>query len=203
LRDFSIVGGWIDDVDRVESPNHGGVLVPDLIIMHYTAGASAQSTAEWFQNTTPGKRRSAHVVIGRDGRVVQCVDFRHQAWHAGLGSWRGRGNCNRYSVGIELANWGHLQIADGGYVSHVGTPVGADRVTWAPHKLTGDLESPWERFTNAQLIAALDVCRALLMVCPSISDIVGHDDVDPERKRDPGPLFPLATFRCLLFGKRE
>ncbi len=47
-------------------------------------------------------RVSAHVLVRRDGSVVQYVPFHRRAWHAGQSSYRGRERCNDYSVGIEL-----------------------------------------------------------------------------------------------------
>jgi AmpD protein len=47
-------------------------------------------------------RVSSHFLIRRDGEVVQFVPVERRAWHAGASSWRGRGRCNDFSVGIEL-----------------------------------------------------------------------------------------------------
>ena len=47
-------------------------------------------------------RVSAHFFIRRDGECVQFVSCRERAWHAGESQWRGRANCNDFSVGIEL-----------------------------------------------------------------------------------------------------
>jgi AmpD protein len=47
-------------------------------------------------------RVSAHFFIGRRGEVVQFVSCDHRAWHAGTSQWRGRDNCNDWSIGIEL-----------------------------------------------------------------------------------------------------
>ena len=47
-------------------------------------------------------RVSAHYLIRRDGERVQFVPVERRAWHAGASSWRGRGRCNDFSVGIEL-----------------------------------------------------------------------------------------------------
>ena len=47
-------------------------------------------------------RVSAHFLIRRDGEVVQFVPVERRAWHAGASSWRGRGRCNDFSIGIEL-----------------------------------------------------------------------------------------------------
>lgn len=55
----------------------------------------------YFQ-TIAGMEVSAHVLIRRDGEVVQYVPFDRRAWHAGRSSWQGRDNCNDFSIGIEL-----------------------------------------------------------------------------------------------------
>lgn len=47
-------------------------------------------------------RVSAHVLVRRDGELVQYVPFHERAWHAGRSSWRGREHCNDFSVGVEL-----------------------------------------------------------------------------------------------------
>jgi N-acetyl-anhydromuramoyl-L-alanine amidase len=47
-------------------------------------------------------RVSAHLLVRRDGSVVQFVPFSRRAWHAGLSSFRGRDCCNDFSIGIEL-----------------------------------------------------------------------------------------------------
>ncbi len=47
-------------------------------------------------------RVSAHVLIRRDGAVVQFVPFHRRAWHAGVSQWRGRMRCNDFSIGVEL-----------------------------------------------------------------------------------------------------
>ena len=49
-----------------------------------------------------GLRVSAHFLIRRDGACVQFVSCDARAWHAGESTWRGRDNCNDYSIGIEL-----------------------------------------------------------------------------------------------------
>ena len=49
-----------------------------------------------------GVRVSAHFLIRRDGKLLQFVSCDARAWHAGASAWRGRDNCNDYSIGIEL-----------------------------------------------------------------------------------------------------
>ena len=49
-----------------------------------------------------GLRVSAHFFVRRSGRTLQFVSCEHLAWHAGASAWRGRGNCNEWSIGIEI-----------------------------------------------------------------------------------------------------
>ena len=45
---------------------------------------------------------SAHLLIRRDGEIIQYVPFHLRAWHAGVSNYNGRENCNDFSIGIEL-----------------------------------------------------------------------------------------------------
>ena len=49
-----------------------------------------------------GLRVAPHLYIDRKGNATQFVSFDKRAWHAGVSSWRGRSNCNDFSIGIEL-----------------------------------------------------------------------------------------------------
>ena len=55
-------------IDFQRSPNQSGVISPEFLVMHYTAGTSAKGSVEWLSNSAA--RASAHLVIGRDGEVV-------------------------------------------------------------------------------------------------------------------------------------
>ena len=85
------------------SPNFGARaegVATDLIILHYTDMATAGAAIDWLCD--PVSQVSAHYVVAEDGRITQLVAETDRAWHAGVSSWRGRGNCNDDSVGIEL-----------------------------------------------------------------------------------------------------
>lgn len=49
-----------------------------------------------------GMQVSAHFFVRRDGALLQFVSCEQRAWHAGRSSWKGRDNCNDFSIGIEL-----------------------------------------------------------------------------------------------------
>lgn len=191
-------------VETMLSRNTGGGFAapPRLLVVHFTYGASGRSSAEWFcskKNTDS----SAHVVIDRDGSVIQCVPFDTVAWHAGTSSWKGVSGLNRRSIGIELANWGNLQRRASGWTSYTGVPI-ADPVI-AAHK-NGNPDGSktpigWEPYPEAQFAALVEIVRALVDTY-GVEEIVGHDDVAPSRKWDPGPAFDMDRLRDLVFGGR-
>ncbi|HSB48452.1 MAG TPA: 1,6-anhydro-N-acetylmuramyl-L-alanine amidase AmpD [Burkholderiales bacterium] len=119
-----------------------------------------------YYATVAGMRVSAHFLIRRDGRLVQFVPCGLRAWHAGESSWKGRAQCNDYSVGVELEGTG---------------------------------EAP---FTAAQYRQLARLTHALKARYP-IRDIVGHSDIAPGRKTDPGPYFDWTRFRAMLKSRRK
>lgn len=62
-----------------------------------------------------GMKVSAHLLIRRDGQVVQFVPFGRRAWHAGQSKFRGRDACNDFSIGIELEGCDDSPYADAQY----------------------------------------------------------------------------------------
>lgn len=112
--------GWWSGARRVESPNFGprpeGSRV-SLVVLHNISlppdEFGGPYVEQFFTNrldpaghpyfaTIADVQVSAHFFLRRDGEVVQFVSGDARAWHAGLSAWQGRGNCNDYSIGIEL-----------------------------------------------------------------------------------------------------
>jgi AmpD protein len=60
-------------------------------------------------------RVSSHLLIRRDGELIQYVDLYKRAWHAGTSSFQGRASCNDYAIGIELEGTDNLPYEDGQY----------------------------------------------------------------------------------------
>jgi N-acetylmuramoyl-L-alanine amidase len=192
----------------VETSQKGGELEggkPSIIIVHYTAGGSAAGAIDTFTHGEPGRRTSAHLVIDRDGTITQLVPFDHVGWHAGPSSWRGRGDVNLRSVGIELVNWGKLnRTAAGGWVSDRGASIPPDRVVLAAHKHFPGSEHGWEIYDVAQVDTLVAAASALVQAYGMQGwDLVGHEDVSPFRKVDPGPALRLDAIRSRVFGRED
>jgi len=184
------------------SPNKNGVLQPRWLVMHYTAGRNADSSISWLVN--PQAKASAHLVIGRDGGITQLVPFNVVAWHAGASSWQGVSGLNHHSIGIELDNVGRLDHIAGKWVSPLKIVVPDDQVRVARHKndAPGMPPSGWQTYTPEQIESSFSVAQALVSHY-QLQDILGHDDIAPGRKSDPGPDFPLLSLRARLFGRQE
>ncbi len=186
-----------------ETPNVSGPFkdgLPDTVIIHYTAGSSAESSAAWLKN--PSAKASAHLVVGKKGQIIQLAPFNIRTWHAGRSAWKGRTGLNQYSIGIELDNAGLLNKSGEGYLTSFNKKIDDANVVLARHKL-GTEERAWEAYTPKQIEVAEQICMALKEAY-NISEILGHDDIAPTRKVDPGPAFPLVALQnSVLFGRDE
>jgi N-acetylmuramoyl-L-alanine amidase len=109
---------------------------------------------------------SSHYLVRDDPvRIYRLVDESRRAFHAGASSWRGHGNLNSASIGIEIVNAGNRPTDDGG-------------VAWHP-------------YPEAQIDAVVRLVKWIVErhgIPPQ--NVLGHADVAPLRKVDPGPLFP-------------
>lgn len=166
--------------------------------MHFTAGPTIDSAVSWFKN--PDAQASSHLVIDRDGSVVQMVAFNRRAWHAGRSKWGNLEGMNQYSIGIELVNAGRLRKnSTGQWVTWSNKIIPTADVTLAKHK-DESVETGWHEFTQAQLETSYTV-SSLLHKTYDFKDVLGHEDVSPGRKVDPGPLFPMNSFRSIVLGR--
>ena len=135
---------------------------PRFVVIHYTDTKNLAETFSILQD--PEKKVSSHVVIDSNGDVYRLVGDEKTAWHAGLSYWRGTRNLNHHSLGVELQHGGVR------YPGKNGKP---------------------EAYPAAQINALKQLLRHWcdrFSVVPE--NIVGHSDVAPDRKIDPGPTFP-------------
>jgi N-acetylmuramoyl-L-alanine amidase len=194
---MNITNHRLEDADYIESPNQGGPYAPgalDTIVIHFTAGASAESAIETLCNVE--RRVSAHLVVGRNGTVTQLLPFNIIGWHAGRSKWGEREGFNKYSIGIEIDNAGELEERDGRYESWFGRAYPEEEIVRGIHRHQ-TVESYWHRFTPEQLRVVEALCAALIAEY-GIQHILGHEEIAPDRKVDPGPAFPLDQMRARL-----
>ena len=132
-----------------------------FVIVHYTSASLERS----LQLLTHGEV-SSHYLISDDknATVYKLMDENQRAWHAGESQWQGRTWLNSSSIGIEIVNPGFKD-----------TP-------------TGRLWYPYSEAQIQGLIALLKDISKRNGISPR--HIIGHSDIAPLRKLDPGPLFP-------------
>ena len=175
--------GWWREAEACPSPNFDArpAAIPiSLVVLHSISlppgeyGGDAierlfTNRLDWdahpYYAGIRGLRVSAHFLLRRDGRLLQFVSCDLRAWHAGRSVWRGREDCNHYSIGIELEG------------------------------LEGSA------FEDPQYTRLARLLRALAARYP-IAEVVGHEDVAPGRKADPGAGFDWARLRRQLRRKR-
>ncbi len=168
----------------------------DTIIIHYTAGRDAKSSAKYL--VRPDIKASAHVVIGRKGEIYQLVPFDTISWPAGTSSYMGRSGYNSYSIGIELDNAGVLTKTGGEFTAWFGKKYLPNETMEATHR---NENSPrhWHIYTQEQMEACEELCE-LLIEKYRLKHILGHEEISPGRKQDPGPAFPLDKLRDKLLS---
>lgn len=170
---------------------------PDSLIIHYTAGRSGESSASYLAKD--GIQASAHLVVDRSGKVFQGVPFNKKSWHAGDSIYNGRRYYNHFSIGIELDNAGKLTPSGSGFVSWFGKRYTADQALKATHR-NENKPRYWHTYSEEQ-IAVCEEISALLVSSYSMKEILGHEEISPGRKSDPGPAFPLDKLRSDIFSR--
>lgn len=120
----------------------------------------------------PAAKVSAHYVIEEDGQIFQLIDEHNRAWHAGVSEWQGERNINSASIGIEIINGGHD----------------------FPNK-DGSLPP----FPDAQINALIPLCKDIMSRHGPLT-VLGHSDIAPARKIDPGEHFPWSGLAAAGIG---
>lgn len=178
---------WLETAKRRVILGGATMAIRRFLVIHFTAGASALSSIEWWKEK--GGTVCAHFVIDRDGTIYQCRPCNRTAGHAGSSSWNDPKSgilyhgLNACSIGIELANGGDAYPERFSNLSP----------TIAAHKNGGPTKE-WETYPSAQL-AACEMLSKVLCDRYNLDDVVGHEDIAPNRKSDPGPAFPMRLLR--------
>lgn len=139
-----------------------------FLIVHYTALDDSASL-----KTLTKEEVSAHYLVPEHPKwknnkpvVLQLVPEEKRAWHAGVSNWQGRINLNDSSIGIECVNPGYTLNA-----------------------LTHD--KTWYAYNKKQIDALTALAKDIIeryQITPD--NVLGHSDIAPSRKSDPGKFFP-------------
>lgn len=125
--------GWLSDATHAPSPNQDqrppGMDI-DLLVIHNISLPPGDFSGDWIQDFFLNRldtsahpyfqeiatlRVSAHLLIRRNGALIQFVPFERRAWHAGVSGFDGRTGCNDFSIGIELEGTDHIPFTDAQY----------------------------------------------------------------------------------------
>lgn len=131
------------------------------VVLHYTATDFNRS----LYLLTKEPVSSHYLIEDQKGTIYQLVDEKNRAWHAGLSEWQGRTFLNNSSIGIEIVNRGFTEDAHG--------------------------YKKWYPYTETQIQSLILLLKDIKTRYKlSAENILGHSDIAPLRKTDPGPLFP-------------
>lgn len=138
-----------------------------FLVLHYTSSDFNSSLATLIREG--GTNVSSHYLVRDDPpSIYRLVEEDKRSWHAGQSSWLGYTQLNGNSIGIEIVNRGEV----GGRNSGI-----------------------WEEYPKAQMDLVIALSKDIIKrhnIKPE--RVVGHSDIAPQRKVDPGPAFPWKRF---------
>ena len=151
-----------------------------FVVIHYTS-------IDWENSlkvlTNERYEVSSHYLIPEGGddtysdqiKIFQLVDEENRAWHAGISKWEERTNINDQSIGIELVNQAECSVRQG-----------------SQYDYTNNYICLFTEFDSDQIDQLILLLKDILSRHDEIKPtyIVGHSDISPDRKFDPGPKFP-------------
>jgi N-acetylmuramoyl-L-alanine amidase len=131
-----------------------------FLIIHFTSEGFESS----LKTLTQGPVSAHYLVRDNPPTVYRLVDENRRAYHAGVSSWKGQTALNAASIGIEIVNEGYK----------------------------GPLETgAWQEYPKAQMDVVVALVKDIVARHEIRPDrILGHSDIAPQRKVDPGPKFP-------------
>jgi len=176
-------------VEELHSKNYGQRV--KFLVMHFTGG-DYQSSLEALVHQGSV---SAHYLVPESHdktylddelKVRKLVNENERAWHAGKSYWQGRTAINDHSIGIEIVNTPKCERL----TQKVTEP--ANRQHSLPNTLASNQLCFFPDYDPKQIELLIALSKKILKKNPDISptNIVGHSDISPQRKSDPGPRFP-------------
>ncbi|WP_405128099.1 penicillin binding protein PBP4B [Pseudoalteromonas sp. PB2-1] len=153
-----------------------------FLVMHYTAIDYEKS----MRALVDEGGLSSHYLLPESGdssypkddlEIIQLVDEKDRAWHAGRSFWQGREDLNDHSIGIEIVNVPTCHTPE---QSKPAMQNDASKLCIYPD------------YDAKQIELLIKLSKDILARNPDIgpTQVVGHSDIAPSRKNDPGPRFP-------------
>lgn len=220
-----------EDIDRKKTPLRALYRIPEIVetditvktrgnyqtktktaeglIVHYTAGRSKNSTDAINTLRYLASQGLACPVVDIGGKIFKAKNQDWDDWgsHAGRSSHKDREWVSRYYYGLEFACAGLL---DSHNKSWFGVTYAGEFVRVIDREIGNHKPGHWLKFTRAQVRTLINFCLWQLDTNPGfeIGNILGHDEVAPGRKSDPGGSlnWPMSGFRNIILeiveGKR-
>lgn len=184
--------------DSAKAEDHRHIVDLEAVILHYTADDFGPSLNTFLN---PAAMASAHFLVDRDGTSWQLAALEDRTWHAGgkTSTLHGMRDVNARTIGIEIVNDGllHREGLGAQWKSWRGLIVPDEKVLPDPKD---PFHKAWETYPQVQMDAVIGLLRQLVLFVPRIKInpsywILGHQDVDPTRKVDPGKAFDWNLVR--------
>lgn len=167
-----------------------------IIVIHHTSENFGSSLEILTKDS--GNPVSSHYLIPEpldpsypeeELKLYQLVPEEARAWHAGGSYWDGKTALNDMSIGIEIVNQTYCRNADQ-VVAPAQDESESARICFYPD------------FAEPQIVMLTDLLKGLLQRHQEVTptNIVGHSDIAPQRKIDPGPRFPWQRLYKLGYG---
>lgn len=168
--------------------------MPIGLIVHYTVSGrsedSARGVTSYFANTPktlgyqlacPIMSESGILYVSKDWDILKDCNN-----NAGPSSWKGMSNLSQRFMGVEICSWGLLDSSSLSKVPESQRRVSTKRDNIKP--------GTYQAYTEAQELALINLCYYLKKNCPGFSfdNVVGHDEIAPTRKSDPGASLSMT-----------
>ena len=156
------------------------------LVVHYTVSGRTKKSAKAVLSGLV-RRGLCCMVMDEDGVIYVPENFdlvRDVGYHAGASSWKGKTSVSFYCMGMEICNWGRLNSETKQYAKDFRVSEGKDNVK----------KGEYEKYTAAQEESLINFIMWQLDTNPEfqIDWIVGHDEVAPTRKTDPGASLSMT-----------